>query len=121
MSSNPEHQHKCPACGATLVLDKLRLDCPSCGGTFVDGDELGAILLGADETPEIQWVDSAESTRRQCPLCEIRMHAAFLWKVPVERCGVHGTWFDVGELPKLLEAEGCPAESSELPDARPRE
>ena len=114
-------KHQCPACQATLVLRKTRLECDSCKGTFVDGDELGEMLLAADQTPEIEWVDNPSSSRRQCPMCETRMHAAFLWKVPVERCGVHGTWFDAGELPKLLVVAGCAAERPELPDARPRE
>ena len=122
MSDTPAHPKACPACAETLVLEKMRLNCRGCGGTFIDGDELGEMLLAATDRPEIEWADNPDAPRRSCPLCETRMHLAYLWKVPVERCGVHGTWFDAGELQKLLDVAGCPAEGgAELPDARPRE
>jgi hypothetical protein len=45
---------------------------------------------------------------RPCPSCGVGMIAEPLATVAIDRCGVHGVWFDCGELASALEHIGEP-------------
>jgi Zn-finger nucleic acid-binding protein len=107
----------CPRCrthrlDAFCSDDGIIHDCSRCGGQFVPHQVL-AILVN-----RYQSTDVALSRRLQrsnpladkvtylpCPDCRelmLRRNFGRVSGIIVDVCSVHGTWFDVGELPRIL-------------------
>lgn len=117
----------CPRCQdqpmeARLVADVLLDECQRCHGVFVDVDALERVLserrqvradaiLGALGTladgkapPQAQAQQGPLYIR--CPVCQNVMNRRSFAqgsKVIVDVCRAHGTWFDVDEMPKVIE------------------
>jgi Zn-finger nucleic acid-binding protein len=103
----------CPACSAALREYNGRLFCDACGGAMLTLADLTAQIsddLGAQ--PLLGFVDHGQWTRK-CPRCGVLMHASRLTaavgelheklKPQLDRCVVHGVWFDDAELAKVFE------------------
>lgn len=105
----------CPHDKEALVafdLERGRLfDCGACGGQFVQHDTLRTLL----QRHEVQSVapvsmrrpgTTADAVRYvPCPVCKALMNRKNFGTtsgVIVDVCKAHGTWFDAGELPRVL-------------------
>jgi Zn-finger nucleic acid-binding protein len=106
----------CPAC--KHALEPFRggpgqlLDCGRCGGQFVEHALLRELL----ERREVLGSAVPHHTRREnpltqpvryvpCPACQNFMNRRNFGKtsgIIVDMCHQHGTWFDAGELPRVL-------------------
>lgn len=103
----------CPRCKKPLESspgEEGRVhECPRCGGIFVRRDALAEILAAAEVSgpmpsppspplfPEVQYFP--------CPVCRSsmnRMNFGKLSGVIVDVCKQHGTWFDAGELTRVV-------------------
>lgn len=101
-------------------------ECPRCGGMFVPREALADILCRAEllgsfpeaarrSVPELEKVSYIP-----CPLCHSSMNRVNFGKlsgVIVDVCRKHGTWFDGGELTRVVAF----AASGGLSKARARE
>ncbi|MBN9162749.1 MAG: zf-TFIIB domain-containing protein [Myxococcales bacterium] len=109
----------CPRCtkpleaagGAGGWEDARLHECPRCGGMFVPREALADILCRAElagPLPEAKRapVMALEQVRYlSCPLCRSSMNRVNFGKVSgviVDVCRVHGTWFDGGELTRVV-------------------
>lgn len=111
----------CPRCSHALVgrriKDVIVHECPDCEGVFLDENAIG--LLVEDQTHERAKVLLAELPRRmhsalpgdrkmyvKCPTCTTMMNRkqfAAGAGVVVDVCRSHGTFFDAGELPAIID------------------
>lgn len=117
---------ECPHCSNSLVtleFSRIEVDyCYECKGIWLDSGELE--YLFALEGRDDRYVRTMEAANvrekgKRCPLCRKVMEKIFIGvseKVLLDRCKVHGIWFDRGELKKLL-ASSC-AEGRESPLVR---
>lgn len=111
----------CPRCARPLeasarpvagVEGALLHECPRCGGIFVPREVLAEVLACAERSgPFAAEVARAplgalEEVRYvPCPLCRTTMNRANFGKVSgviVDVCKKHGTWFDGGELTRIV-------------------
>jgi Zn-finger nucleic acid-binding protein len=103
----------CPACSAALREFNGRLCCDACGGVMLPlADLTAAIADDVGAQPVLGFIDHGKWTRK-CPRCGEIMHASRLTaavgelheklKPQLDRCLVHGVWFDNEELAKVLE------------------
>jgi Zn-finger nucleic acid-binding protein len=106
----------CPHCRTALVAFEQAsgavLDCGACGGQFVDH----AALRGLVDRRDLPVAIGAPQSRRfaaplgpvkyvPCPVCKSLMNRKNFGGtsgVVVDVCKPHGTWFDLGELPRVL-------------------
>ncbi|MCB9562546.1 MAG: zf-TFIIB domain-containing protein [Kofleriaceae bacterium] len=135
-------ERPCPRCETPLVarlLGDLALDdCPSCAGVFIDGEAIER-LLGDRQAARAEAVlgtyrgtpRAVDTTPRggrlyiMCPVCRVVMNRRQFARgsgVVIDVCRKHGTWFDGGELPAVVEfvMNGGleKAEKAELADQR---
>jgi len=110
----------CPRCSTPLEsasgTDARLHECPRCGGLFVPRDALAAILCSAEEDgrgpgarpfgADAGRTPTAMPVRYlPCPLCHATMNRVNFGKVSgviVDSCRAHGTWFDAGELTRVV-------------------
>jgi Zn-finger nucleic acid-binding protein len=106
-------------------------DCDRCGGQFVELDALRDLIERHDRLDVGVGVARARSSVRSlqaqaqvryvaCPVCSALMNRRNFGGasgVIVDVCARHGTWFDLGELPRALAF----VESGGLTRARERE
>jgi len=112
---------RCPRCDqhliGRLVSDVLLDECDGCGGVFVDAAALERILkerrqaradalLGAIPRAELAPPSGDGPVYVKCPDCSTLMNRRAFARgagVVVDVCRQHGTWFDAGELPRVIE------------------
>ena len=111
----------CPRCRHALEVapgDDWH-ECPRCGGMFVPKEKLATLLTGAEVSGAVP--DAAVAIARAsrppdeirylpCPLCHGSMNRINFGRVSgviVDVCRVHGTWFDVGELTRVVAFMGA--------------
>jgi Zn-finger nucleic acid-binding protein len=110
----------CPRCQNPLEVtpgeDRRTHECPRCGGLFVPRDALAEILSTAEvggavdayggTMPLAGLGRSLDEVRYlACPLCHSSMNRVNFGKVSgviVDVCKLHGTWFDAGELTRVV-------------------
>jgi Zn-finger nucleic acid-binding protein len=110
-------QRPCARCKKPLSLftgtGGVLLDCADCGGQFVEHELLRSLL----EAREVTGLAVTRRARRgelrltavryvPCPSCGALMNRKNFGSesgVVVDVCSLHGTWFDQGELPRVLE------------------
>ncbi len=110
----------CPRCQNALEVtpgeDRRTHECPRCGGLFVPRDALAEILSSAEiggavdayggTMPVAAKVPALDEVRYlSCPLCHNSMNRVNFGKVSgviVDVCKLHGTWFDAGELTRVV-------------------
>lgn len=114
--------HPCPRCDTPLrgrfVGDIVIDECSNCLGVFLDqiaikrvitdrGRARAEALLGALPRPEVSnVVKPGQRMYVKCPTCGAVMNRkqfAMGAGVIVDVCKAHGTYFDVGELPAIIE------------------
>ncbi len=89
------HLHECPRCGGTFVLRDVLADIlhrAERGGPFPDQSRATVTALD-----QVKYVP--------CPLCHSPMNRINFGKVSgviVDVCRQHGTWFDGGELTRVV-------------------
>ena len=124
----------CPRCmtpleaagGAGGWEDARLHECPRCGGMFVPREALADILCRAElngpfpdaQRARVMALDQVKYV--PCPLCHTSMNRMNFGKssgVIVDVCRAHGTWFDAGELTRVVAFAG----SGGLAKARARE
>jgi Zn-finger nucleic acid-binding protein len=107
---------ECPDCRAPLTSFEcgpgLLHDCATCGAQFVEHAALRDLLERHDgfelpAGPKRAASMNADTRVRYvpCPVCRAMMNRktfAVGSGVIVDTCGKHGTWFDSGELPRVL-------------------
>jgi len=111
-----DDERPCPTCNKPLVEFRgnggVLLDCAACGGQFVEHALLNSLL----EAREIAGLAVTRRARRSelglskvryvpCPSCRQLMNRKNFGGesgVVVDVCAAHGTWFDDGELPRVL-------------------
>lgn len=107
----------CPRC-RTQHLDAFGsgdgniYDCPRCGGQFLPHEVLRSLIqrYQASEVtlpqrlrPHNPLTDKV--TYLPCPVCSdlmLRRNFGRISGIIVDVCSAHGTWFDVGEVPRIL-------------------
>lgn len=109
----------CPRCRSPLeaaakgTVDTGRMhECPRCGGLFVGREALDEILARAEVAGAFGARESAGAsssiapvTYVSCPLCHATMNRVNFGRVSgviVDVCREHGTWFDPGELTRVV-------------------
>lgn len=105
----------CPRDGERLTLfgeDGSRLhDCGKCGGQFVDHELLKSLLARHESitlstrSKRAPAVAPNDVKYLPCPVCKVLMNRknfGMVSGVIVDVCKQHGTWFDLGELPRVL-------------------
>jgi Zn-finger nucleic acid-binding protein len=98
------------AANAGLVQDARVQECPRCGGMFVPRDALAEILCRAELNGPFTEAHRPVMPLDQvkyvpCPLCHTSMNRVNFGKVSgviVDVCRPHGTWFDGGELTRVV-------------------
>ena len=114
----------CPRCDgdklqARMVGEVLIDECQSCHGAFLDVCAVEHIVRERRQASAAAIIGMVESTPRwdvppatsgrmylKCPDCDQVMNRVNFGRrsgVLVDVCKPHGTWFDAGELPKVVE------------------
>lgn len=104
----------CPDCHAPMtVMDcgpSALHDCGRCGGQFVEHDALRDLIERHDrfdvgrKVPALAPIDT-RVRYVACPVCHALMNRRSFGAgsgVIIDTCAKHGTWFDPGELPRVL-------------------
>lgn len=124
----------CPKCRVALVhladeaRESVALGCQTCGGVFLDLRVMsnlvnghGTGLLSAIGETAQQWRRvPASDAAVVCVVCEQAMqrfvtdlHGEHVAGLVLDRCELHGTWFDAGELTSLAKGIAAWNESIE--------
>lgn len=114
----------CPRCVRGLevrMIEDIALDeCPGCVGVFLDRIAIERLLADRQQARAESVVGVYKGTQRKpdtsgkpnsklyikCPECSTIMNRKLFARgasVIVDVCRGHGTWFDVGELPAVVE------------------
>jgi Zn-finger nucleic acid-binding protein len=115
-------EHACPRCSAALlprrVDDIVIEECSACRGVFLDEVAIKRVivdraqarataLLGALARVEVQPVPTAgQKMYLPCPVCHVVMNRRLFAAgtgVIIDVCRSHGTFFDAGELPLIID------------------
>lgn len=98
---------RCPRCRESSLDQRLIQHCGQCGGQWIS-EEVLQERVGRMQVPEatqeprsLAWRESPRA-RLPCASCAEPMQALLLFDVPVDRCTVHGVWFDRDELSMVL-------------------
>lgn len=113
----------CPRCQVLLavrMIDDVAIDeCPRCVGVFIDRTAIERLLADRQQARAESVVGAYRGTPRKpdsgapggklyikCPQCATIMNRRLFARgagVIVDVCRGHGTWFDAGELPVVVE------------------
>lgn len=121
-SGDGDHTRPCPRCAGPLharrVGDIVIDECPACAGVFLDHVAIKRVvidraqaradaLLGALPRSESRPVPAAgQRMYLPCPVCHVVMNRRLFATgtgVIIDVCRAHGTFFDAGELPLIIE------------------
>jgi Zn-finger nucleic acid-binding protein len=105
----------CPDCHVPMAVMEcgpgVLHDCGRCGGQFVEHDALRELVERHDRfevggrRPASQAAVDTRVRYVACPVCHVLMNRRSFGAgsgVVVDTCARHGTWFDPGELPRVL-------------------
>ena len=116
---SPPKQQPCPRCRASLFASDAHgiklLGCGVCGGIFLDNHGSTHITRARDSviaTLAARVGDRAVATSSDhrphalpCPMCSALMRRILARRVAeIDFCAAHGTWFDRGELNRVMDA-----------------
>ena len=119
----------CPACNVPLRAFRARLVCDRCEGILAPIEDLVRAIEDITGVPPVFDFHGETAGKRACPECagsmrtfKLRIHleGELAKASPVlDRCDVHGIWFDRDELAAVFEV--CRAKHPGGGGARPRE
>ncbi len=92
----------CPACNVALAYQGDRWGCATCRGIFVENEALVAMVREMALAPWELPPPAGQPGERACPICETSMIVESLEGVTIDRCSIHGVWFDDHELEQAL-------------------
>jgi Zn-finger nucleic acid-binding protein len=92
----------CPACTTALAYHGDRWTCASCHGVFVENEALAAMVSEMALAPWSLPATTGHAGDRACPICEAPMAAEPVEGVAIDRCDMHGVWFDDHKLQQAL-------------------
>ncbi len=111
---------RCPLCEQRLVtatvLDVSLSGCGGCGGIWIDNQSAQKIVASPDAVFADLAMRAARHAkhslfpggrapgRRKCPTCEVTLDKITSHQVELDVCSQHGTWFDAGELKRLVQS-----------------
>jgi Zn-finger nucleic acid-binding protein len=111
----------CPRCANALVgrriEDVVVHECPECEGVFLDENAIGLVLQDHENKRARALVDSLPRRPHsplpsdgklyvKCPTCSTSMNRKLFAQksgIVVDVCRNHGTFFDAGELPAIMD------------------
>jgi Zn-finger nucleic acid-binding protein len=111
----------CPRCKHALVGrrigDVVVHECPDCEGVFLDENAIGLVVDDPNNTRGAALLDSLPRRKHavlpgnrkmyvMCPTCGTSMNRRLFASgsgVVVDVCRSHGTFFDAGELPAIID------------------
>ena len=99
-----DEYERCPRCTIELVDAGSARSCTQCQGMWVAEGVLRDMANDMPIPPEpvdLRWHDDPRK-QLACPSCTNAMDPVLLNRVPIDRCGEHGVWFDAGELAAVL-------------------
>lgn len=118
----PVHSRPCPRCELPLqartIADVVIDECGRCGGVFVDREAVELLLADVRDTRADALLASLVRAEHhplppagarmyvKCPTCSAMMNRKLFASgsgIVVDVCKSHGTFFDAGELPAILE------------------
>jgi Zn-finger nucleic acid-binding protein len=125
---------KCARCKAKLfakeVHDIRLFGCGVCGGVFLDNEGSTRITRARDQDLAVlaerarQHAVTAADTRPAgipCPTCERAMQRVrAAGAIDLDICDAHGTWFDAGELTRVMAAYAQIAQKNGAAEAEAR-
>jgi hypothetical protein len=106
---------RCPKCGGAALTDiGQHAGCTQCGGLFVTeaafAEMLATMSAGSEAVRTVaSYSIGTERCAHLCPRCGDAMLSSSVERLAVERCALHGFWFDRTELERAL-AAGVSAE-----------
>lgn len=98
----------CPACRAPLAYQGDRWSCATCRGVFVENEALVAMIREMALAPWELPALTGKPGDRACPICTTPMNIEQLKGPTIDRCDVHGVWFDDAELEQTLHHASAP-------------
>jgi len=98
----------CPACRVPLAYQGDRWACEKCVGLFVENEALVAMVREMALSPWELPVMTGKPGDRACPICKTPLIVEVLEGVTIDRCDVHGVWFDHPELEQALQHSSVP-------------
>lgn len=103
----------CPSCKQGLREHQTRLVCDGCGGMMVPLDDLSKAIVEMTSLPPTFEIVDESPGKRTCPscvaaltTCKLRIVLGDELEKPrprLDRCTVHGLWFDANELAAVFE------------------
>ena len=93
----------CPVCKTALAAAGRTYRCQKCDGAWVAADVVVPMMeQSASTLVELPWRANTEDHVRACPACGKDMETVALGTVALDRCELHGVWFDARELAEVL-------------------
>jgi Zn-finger nucleic acid-binding protein len=94
---------KCPIDRIDLVEAGRTFKCEKCDGAWVLENVLVAMLeQSASTLVSLPWKTRPMAQIRPCAICGGEMQTVSLGTVALDRCELHGVWFDAHELAAIL-------------------
>lgn len=92
----------CPSCDKPLAYQGDRWTCGRCHGLFVENEALVAMVSEMALAPWSLPATNGIAGDRACPICKTPMVVDPVEHVAVDRCDVHGVWFEDHKLEQAL-------------------
>jgi Zn-finger nucleic acid-binding protein len=108
VSAHKNVKLECPACRLALAYQGDRWGCQKCRGLYVENEALVAMVREMALAPWELPASSGKPGERACPICKTPMRTELLEGVTVDRCDIHGVWFDEHELEQALHHSSPP-------------
>jgi Zn-finger nucleic acid-binding protein len=94
---------KCPIDKTELVEAGRTFKCEKCDGAWILENVLLAMLeQSASTLVSLPWKTRPVDQIRPCAVCLGEMQTVSLGTVALDRCELHGVWFDAHELADIL-------------------
>lgn len=128
-----DSEHKCPRCATTLFFGDANgtalLGCGLCGGLWLDNASAQRVMSRYDDAVrELASRATTNATARpdvrapvSCAECGGAMQRKRVADVELDLCPAHGTWFDAGELERVIAPLQPPPVQTPMADASDEE
>jgi Zn-finger nucleic acid-binding protein len=96
------HTLICPACKIALAISGHRYLCEQCTGVFLENGAIVELMTEARGEPWALPPAEGPPGQAACPVCSDPMSMERIEMLEVNRCALHGVWFDRDELAASL-------------------